>query len=274
MISLEKQSGLPLFWDTENKKIVFGEGLDKVEPIIRTKKEIQEVLFEAEEGGPEDLYYMYRGVVPTAEKENITEQGLRFDITVLRPGTIGREYIKTAGHYHPLKPGTNSTFPEVYEVLFGKAHYLLQRPCNENYAELEKALLISAKPGDKVLIPPGYGHITINPGDDYLIISNWVANGFSLIYDPITEKKGGGYFELKDDEGPVFLPNSRYKHLPSLKRCSVTPVPKFKLHTGLPVYRVFHEDPGSFSFLLYPENYEQVFEEYLHELIKDSPQNL
>ena len=269
MISLEKQSGLPLFWNREEEAMQFGEEIKTVEPIIRTKKEMTPVLYDPEAEGPDELYLIYRGIAPAADKKDIAEQGLRFDITVIRPGTIGKEFIKTAGHYHPHKPGTGETFPEIYEVLFGKAHFLLQQPVDEeNYGELKKTLLITAKPGDKVLIPPGYGHITINPGEDYLIISNWVADNFPLNYEPINIKKGGGYFELKDEEGPVFVPNSQYTHLPSLKRCSVTPVPKLNLHTGLPIYRVFHESPSSFSFLLYPENHKPVFEEYLTELTK------
>lgn len=269
MISLEKQSGLPLFWDTENKRIIFGEGLAETEPEIRTREDMKEVLFETDEDGPDELYYMYRGVAPESDVKEIAGQGLRYDITILRPGTVGREYVKTAGHYHPLKPGTSFTYPEVYELLYGRAHFLLQRPLEGNYGELEKVMLIAAKPGDKVLIPPGYGHITINPGEDYLIMSNWVAGGFTSDYAPITERNGGGYFELQDEEGPVFLPNSRYNYLPSLKRCSITPVPRFSLHTGLPIYHVFHKDPASFSFLLYPENYEQVFYEYLQGLLNE-----
>ncbi len=266
MISLEKQSGLPLFWDSDDKILIFGEEIESVEPVIRTREEMASVLYDPEAKGPAELYYIYRGVAPATDKENIAEQGLRFDITVIRPGTIGKEYIKTAGHYHPFKPNTGEQFPEVYEILYGKAHFLLQQPVADNYDELEKTLLITAKPGDKVLVPPGYGHIAINPGDDYLIISNWVADNFPLNYGAITAQKGGGYFELKDDEGPVFVPNSQYKHLPSLKRCSVTPVPKLNLHTGLPIYRVFHESPASFSFLLYPENHNQIFAEYIKEL--------
>lgn len=269
MISLEKQSGLPLFWNGEEERLVFGEGLNGVRPDIRTKTQMKDVLFEPDGEGPEDLYYMYRGVSRVHEAEAIAKHGLRYDITFLRPGTVGREYIKTAGHYHPCKAGSFHTYPEVYEVLFGRAHYLMQSPREDNCDQLEKVLLIAAKPGDKVLIPPGFGHITINPGEDFLIMANWVASDFSSVYEPMLLKGGGAYFELRGDEGPEFVPNSRYLHIPTLKRCPVTPVPRFNLHTGLPMYRVFQDDPDVFSFLYSPENYEAVFGEYLQELLQD-----
>lgn len=195
---------------------------------------------------------------------------MRYDITVIRPGTLGSEYVKTAGHYHPLKPGTGTTYPEVYEVLHGRAHYLLQRYHPDNPDQLEAVILINAKPGDKVLIPPHFGHITINPGDDFLIMSNWVAEGFSSIYDPIREHGGGAYYELQTEEGPEFVPNKNYNPLPPLERCSVTPVPQLKLITGLPIYRVFQEDNSAFDFLVNPENYQDIFDSYLQELYHGS----
>ena len=126
------------------------------------------------------------------DKELIAKYGLRYDVTVIRPGQIGREFIKTAGHYHPLKPQTEFSYPEVYEVLAGKAHYLLQTEPDEDGID---AILIEAVAGDKVLIPPGYGHITINPGQEYLIMSNWVAADFSSIYGPIKELGGGAFLK-------------------------------------------------------------------------------
>jgi glucose-6-phosphate isomerase, archaeal len=185
---------------------------------------------------------------------------------VIRPGTLGGEYVKTAGHYHPEKPGTGCTYPEVYEVLHGRAHYLLQRPHPAFPDQLEASILVAAKPGDKVLIPPGFGHITINPGGDYLIMSNWVAAAFTSLYDPIRRLGGGAYYELQAAEGPEFIANEKYRGTPPLQRCPVTPVAELNLITGLPLYRVFQENSEAFNYLLYPENYRAVFENYLHGL--------
>ena len=88
--------------------------------------------------------------------EKLREQNIRYDITIIPPGMLGREYIKTAGHYHPLVPGGSVTYPELYEVLEGEALYLLQRQ------DLGDVVAINASAGDKVLVPPNYGHITIN----------------------------------------------------------------------------------------------------------------
>ncbi len=268
MIDLSKQSGLDLKWDPSQKRLVFGENMSNPEarPDIRRRRDMLDVLYDNQADGPDELYYMYRGVSLATDEKTIEDKGLRYDVTVICPGVLGREYIKTAGHYHPEKPGKAITYPEVYEVLHGRAHYLLQKPSPGRFDELESVIFIAAKPGDKILIPPQYGHITINPGDDYLIMSNWVARQFSSIYEPIRKMGGGAYFELHSPDGPEFIGNKNYSILPALQRCPVTPVPQLNLITGLPLYRVFKENVNAFDFLNEPENYQNVFEAYIQEL--------
>lgn len=205
-------------------------------PAVRRASEMQEVLYweeAAREGKPEErmpgekepgekkpgkvrlkneegwqriLYFMYRAFCLPEHQMLFRENRIRYDITVLIPGSIGAEYIKTAGHYHPLKPGAACTYPEVYEVLHGRALYLIQKPhcLAEPRAGLEQVIVFDAVPGDKVLIPPDFGHVTINPGPDFLIMSNLVAADFESIYDPLREMGGAGYFGLvsagKSDE--------------------------------------------------------------------------
>ncbi len=268
MIDLSKRSGLPLSWDPIEEQLICSEGIRTEEgaPDIRRRKDMQEVLYDEEAEELDRLYYMYRGVASSEDLPAIKSAGLRYDITAIRPGTISREFVKTAGHYHPYKKGTGLTWPEAYEVLHGRAHYLLQSAVPDHPDQLEEVYLITAKPGDKVLIPPGFGHITINPGEDFLVMSNWVAEGFASLYEPIRQMKGGAYFELAGDEAPEFVPNSNYTKLPQLNRCPVVPVEELSLLTGLPFYSVFKENNSAFRFLTHPEEFTVVFEEYVKEL--------
>lgn len=269
MIDLVKQSGLPLQWDPSAERLVFGEGMSNPDagPDIRRRLDMLEVLYDDQAAEKEELYYMYRGISRSGDEGIIETRGLRYDVTIVCPGTLGREYIKTAGHYHPGNAVTGITYPEVYEVLHGRAHYLLQKPHPDCKDELESVIFIAAKPGDKVLIPPQYGHITINPGEDYLIMSNWVAREFVSVYEPYRLMRGGAYYELRSEDGPVFIGNKRYRRLPHLQRCPVKPVSQLNLITGLPLYRVFHENNEAFDFLTHPENYLEIFDAYLKDLV-------
>ncbi|MDD1749897.1 MAG: glucose-6-phosphate isomerase, partial [Methanothrix sp.] len=121
-------------------------------PDVRRLIDMTEVIYDQSWlAGAEDfeLYYMYRDLfLSRADKEKLLLQGLRYDITIIPPNMLGREYIKTAGHYHPLVPGGRVTYPELYEVLEGEALYLLQS------LDLSDVVAVYASAGDKVLVPP------------------------------------------------------------------------------------------------------------------------
>lgn len=195
-------SGLPLWWEAGPRELLYGPEKKVLAPAVRRLGEMRAVLYPAgEPDRAEDeraLYYMYRALNLSEHRELFQEKGIRYDVTVLEPGRIGLEYIKTAGHYHPLKPGASCTYPEVYEVLHGRACYLIQKPhdLQDPRQGLAQVIVVDAGPGDKVLIPPDFGHITINPGTDFLVMSNLVASAFQSVYEPLVEMGGGGYFGL------------------------------------------------------------------------------
>jgi hypothetical protein len=92
-----------------------------VKPGIRMLYDMLDVIYDRKwlsNAQNSELYYMYREL-SLSKKESIAmkEYGLRYDITVIPPRMLGCEFIKTAGHYHPLVPGTRITFPEIYEVM-------------------------------------------------------------------------------------------------------------------------------------------------------------
>jgi len=97
------------------------------------------------------LYSMYRDLALTAgDRAYLREQNVRFDTTVIPPGTVGGEYVKTKGHYHPQSP-SGIGYSEFYPMLAGEAHYLLQRSDLGDIA-------VAARAGEFVLIPPGDDH--------------------------------------------------------------------------------------------------------------------
>jgi len=159
------------------------------EPDIRWLSDIMDVVLDrewADKAEDFELYYMYRDLfLSRADEIRLQDQGIRYDITIIPPNMLGREYTKTLGHYHPTVPGTAVTYPEIYEVLEGDALYLLQS------LDLGDVVAVKASAGDKVLVPPNYGHITINPSHKTLKIANFVARDFSSLYDPIRERAGG-----------------------------------------------------------------------------------
>lgn len=189
------------------------------------------------------LYRVYRDVCLEEHRELISSKSLRYDVVSISPGKIGREYIKTIGHYHP-KADDNEAYPEIYEVLHGSAILLLQ---DENIAD---AIAIHAGVGSQVLIPPGYGHITINPGTEHLVFSNVISSTFTSVYGIMEKFHGGAYYYIEDGE-PKWIENSNYEKHPKLKTLEPGQMPMIVGLRGS-LYQNLIEDPFRFACLNHP----------------------
>jgi len=252
MIDLSKQSGLSL--SLSGTTLHFGEGIEPVKPDIRTLDQSRGVLWNMTATGPNDLYFMYRGVVKKGDEQKFSSKSIRYDITVIAPGMVGNEYIKTIGHYHPEVPSTGVGYPEVYEVIHGTAHYLLQKVDETGLAATD-VVILEAKAGDKVVIPPGYGHITINPGKEPLVMSNLIEHEFKSVYGTMATAHGGAYYEVEEDGEPIFVENEHYKDTAEPRMVDPKEIPELGIVNGKPLYTMFLEHPERFSYLVDPKPY-------------------
>jgi glucose-6-phosphate isomerase, archaeal len=233
-------------------------GGNAVEPGVRKLSDMRDVIYDAEwlESAPDvDLYYMYRDLALSRhDRSIILDNGLRYDITVIPPQKLGTEFVKTAGHYHPTVDDTGYTFPEVYEVLRGTAHYLLQK-CEDS--KITDVVMIEANEGDKVIIPPGYGHVTINPTNNKVLkMSNWVSRDFESIYEPYKKCKGAAYFELASGR---LVRNGRCDHAPEIRYLKPTNVAKAGFSKGKEMYGLVR-DVEKLAFLNDPQDYDWLWE--------------
>ena len=92
----------------------------------------------------------------------------------------------------------------------GIAHFLLQTK------KLDDVVLIEAQQGDIIVIPPGYGHVTINPTPDQtLTMSNLVSTAFTSEYAGYDHMHGAAYYELT---GGIVQKNPAYPQIPPVRR--------------------------------------------------------
>jgi glucose-6-phosphate isomerase len=226
------------------------------EPDIRLLYDMSEVIYDKAwlaKAENVELYYMYRDLfLSRADRDTLIDQGLRYDITIIPPAMLGMEYVKTAGHYHPLPPGGRVSYPELYEVLEGSAVYLLQK------RDLSDVVAVYASAGDKVLVPPDYGHITINWSNRILKMANLVDRSFSSIYDPIKERGGGAYFYTTQG----FIKNERCPEAAELRRIEAPDNDRLK-RLGMSKKREIYsliKEPGMLDYLKHPNKHMDLFE--------------
>jgi len=254
MIDLKQNSGLPITL-TDDFHLKFSEPLIQVEPGVRTFEEMIAVLMD-EKAVPNptmaEMYYMYRDVHLPDDEKVIRENNLRYDLTVIPAGMIGEEFNKTVGHYHPLVAGSNLAYPELYEVITGDVLFLIQK-IGDNEKELSDIQAIRAKAGDKIIYPPGYGHIIVNIGTTPVVTSNWVAADFDSDYKPVKDMRGMGYYVLADSaNGYKFVLNPKYEYVPTIK-VSSTAQSGWGFNKEEPMYPAGVQAPESLKFLTNPE---------------------
>jgi glucose-6-phosphate isomerase len=224
------------------------EGQPLPSPRVRTLEEIRGVLMDPACECRDPLYFMYRDLSKSPEDGAwLRREGLRYDVTVIPPRVLCGEYVKTKGHHHP--PDEKGVpYPEIYEVILGRAHYLLQTRTAED------VLLVRAGPGDRVLVPPGYGHVTINPGEATLVMANIVSDRFESDYSVYERMRGAAYFEVA---GGALVKNPRYAR-PAPARNLDAPDQRGlgDLPAG-PLYDLI--GTGSLGFLNRPEDYPWLF---------------
>jgi glucose-6-phosphate isomerase, archaeal len=261
MMDLKKISGIGISLD-DQMELQFSHEIKVGERSVRTLKgmsEYEEPLTSADET---PIYKVFRYVMDMKDGEILNPTGLEYDLTVVMPGTFKlssgiSEYYRTAGHYHQLSK-TGQALPEVYEVLSGRAQWLIQRYENDS-ANLSQVYLIEAGPGEKVLIPPHFGHITINAESSVLVISNIISKEAGHDYAPFAEFKGGGYRLLASREQNMIEieRNGSYQSVPPLSKLK----PRKDWYNGYfePLYSILVSHPDRFTFLTKPESYNPEF---------------
>lgn len=180
-----------------------------MKPVLMCE-EIQENLLD------KTLYYMFRDVKREEDEKKLGN--IRFDITAIIPGKICGEYIKTFGHVHSYPENSSLSYPEVYQVLNGQALFVLQK-YNDSLM-VEEVILVEGLKGDIVIIPPNYGHVTVNIGEDMLVMSNLISRNCKSDYKRYEERRGAAVYAVSEEvegvpeifiNGAKIIRNKNYK---------------------------------------------------------------
>lgn len=259
MIELEK-SGLKLYLNKNDSLISLtaplqydGYGRKCIKHMIGLLRDEHSLNLE------EEFYDVYRGIRLPDDQAILESKKYRYDITVVMDGTVNGECKKTSGHYHGYNPQRTNTYAEVYEVIKGTALYVLQRADNfedspENI-KIDDLILTVVREGQTILIPPNYGHCSINIGDGPLVFSNLAYVPCPVTYDSVRYYHGMSYYVLKENGQIRVVPNPHYVDAPKPKYAIVKENQKLGVQFGHPVYQAYKEHPDAFNFLGNPDPY-------------------
>lgn len=239
-INLQKISGLPIVFDEKNLTLEFRGEFPFIKKSDRSLDELRPYLKNPEaKNGPDPAYHVWRHAHLKKDDGKTKTHNLRYDITLIPPGKIDGEFIKTAGHYH-------KSFPEVFDVLLGRAYFLIQSFDN-NPENIKSVFLAEVGPGEKLLIPPDYGHNMINVFNEPLLTANWISDGAIYDYGSYKNKHGASYYFLGNGGLIDIVKNPNYDSVPEIKKIRAKKNP-------LPLYS-FINNLDKLRFLNYPEEF-------------------
>lgn len=208
LLNLESQTGLPISLDTVSCELLTGRGLNTPALRTRTVHELDPVWANRVDG-EDRIIYRYTSPLWFAEDEEEWKRArVGYGIVYFAPGVFGGEYVKSSGQYHAILAAHTRATPEIYTVLVGRGHFMLQHAVPP-YDDITDAVLVEVNAGETFIVPPDYGHLQINPTEGPLVFSYTVMDPLTSNYEPYRQRRGAMYYEMADGE-ERFVFNTRY----------------------------------------------------------------
>lgn len=118
--------------------------------------------------------------------------------TIVQPGTVGREYYMTKGHFHEVRDRS-----EVYIGLGGTGRLVMATEDGDWIVEpIER--------GTVTYVPGGWAHRSVNVGDSELVFFAAYVGDAGHDYRTL-EEQGLPVLVVKGSSGPEVVPNPRYR---------------------------------------------------------------
>ncbi len=172
----------------------YGEDVTGPMPEIRTLDQIRPSLRNPDCEGPEQVYAIAMDVARLADRQELEKRMLLFGVVTYAAGTLGDEPVRSQGHVHRISQHSGWSPPELYEIWQGKAIIYMQEYVDDDPG---RCFAVLAGPGEKVLVPPGWGHATISASpNEPLTFGAWCDREYGFEYEAVRARKGLAWYPL------------------------------------------------------------------------------
>lgn len=236
----------------------YGDEITGPMPEIRQLDDIRASLRDPHCEGPQEVYAIAMDVARMQDREELKKRMLLFGVVTYAAGRLGEEPVRSQGHIHRISQHSGWSPPELYEIWQGKAIIYMQEYVEDDPG---RCFAVIAGPGEKVLVPPGWGHATISADPDVpLTFGAWCDREYGFEYDAVRAHKGLAWYPLLQGNNVIWQHNPRY--IPGRLQ-AVTPrqYTEFSISSA-PVYQQFIEDPARFQFISRPDKYPELWQNF------------
>jgi glucose-6-phosphate isomerase, archaeal len=251
MIDLTPFAGIPIQLDPDALALSFGPGTTTAPVTIRRLDEVRSLLRDPGAQGPDHLYTIYMGIQVPGKTDALAGHGLGYGAVVYNHGTLGVEALRSQGHVHSIGPG-GLAYSELYEFWHGRGLVYMQDSAT---ADVGDVIVVEAGPGDKIAIPPGWAHATVNVGREPMAFGAVYALEAKLLYEPLRKLQGTAHYVLADG---TLEANPRYRSVSQARRLSPHHFPEHGIEPGHPALA---GDLARLDFVSRPERYPRLWQD-------------
>jgi glucose-6-phosphate isomerase len=165
----------------------------EVDVTERRLSDMTDMYLDAGDHNGDPLIYRVYGIPGPATTGNVLSS-----TTVIEPGTIGREYFMTKGHFHEVRDRA-----EIYVGLAGEGRLLMATEGGEHAVE-------PMRRGTVNYVPGGWAHRSVNVGDEPLVFFAAYVGDAGHDYATI-EDEGFPVLIVEGTGGPAVVENPRYR---------------------------------------------------------------
>ena len=162
------------------------------EVVERRLADLRGVFLEEPPAGDAVVYRVYGIPAPA------TGANLLCSTTVLEPGTAGREYYMTKGHFHQVRDRA-----EVYLGLAGEGRLVMATVEGRHAVE-------PIRRGTVAYVPGGWAHRSVNVGDQPLVFFAIYVGDAGHDYHTV-QRTGFPVLVVAGADGPEIIANPRYR---------------------------------------------------------------
>jgi glucose-6-phosphate isomerase, archaeal len=206
--NLQEACGLPVGFDLNTCELILGKELNTPSYCTRKLHDLDAVWANPVPDEDRVIYRYTSGLHLPGDAAVWAAANVIYGIVIFSPGVFGGEYVKSSGQYHPPIPPSNLATPEIYTVLSGVGHFLLQK-ASPPYDRIEDVVMVEVHAGESFVVPPDYGHLQINHSPEPLVFSYAVRDGMKGQYDAFKARQGAAYYMMAQGEARYRF-NPRY----------------------------------------------------------------
>jgi glucose-6-phosphate isomerase len=254
-------AGLDLTMDADTMEFRYGKGVTGPAPEFRTLNAIRASLLDPECSGPSPVYSIAMDVHRNEDKDDLNARYLLFGVVAYAAGQLGKEPVRSQGHVHAIAPHNGWSPPELFEIWKGRAIVYAQERTTDAPG---RCVAVSAGPGEKVVVPPGWAHAVINADTTQsMAFGAWCDRQYGFEYSGVRKHGGLAYFPLVRADGTIeWLRNSRYGAATLEERTSRS-YPELDLDPITPIYTQYHNNPQSVDWVAQPSRFAKLWPEFV-----------